>query len=155
MFAASIALGGAAASAVGAALADWRRRRIPHSLVVALVFGWALVAATFPEALGGSPLAGLACCAGALGIGFALWAVGWLGGGDVKLAAVLGLWLGPADFGIAIVGGGFLLLAVAGTTLALGGGSRRDLPVALALAPPSVALLAFRALDVASPAPGT
>ncbi len=156
MFAASAIIGGAAAFAVAAAWADWRRRRIPHPLVAALVVGWALVAAAMPEALGGSPLSSLACGAGALGAGLALWALGWLGAGDVKLVAVLGLWLGPADFGLGLVGAGLLLLVLAVTAFAFGGGfAQRDLPVALALAPPSVALLAFRAVDVASPATGT
>jgi len=156
MFAASAILGGVAAAAIAAAWADWRRRRIQHAIVTALAGGWALVSAVMPSALGGSPVASLACAAGALGFGSAMWVVGWLGAGDVRFAAAIALWLGPADLGIALVGAGLLLTVLAGTTTALGGSlPQRDLPVAVALAPPSVALLAFRAVDVASLATAT
>lgn len=44
-----------------------------------------------PAAIGFHLLAGF----GVLGIGFGLFALGWIGGGDAKLAAVTALWLGP------------------------------------------------------------
>ena len=153
---ASATLGGITAALVAAAWTDWRQRRIPHWPAPALALGWVFAVVATPAALGALPLTGLACGAGVLGAGGALWAVGWLGAGDVKLAAALGLWLGPADLGLALVDAGLLLLVLAVTSFALGGERpRRDLPVAVALASPSAALLAFRALDVASLASGT
>ena len=156
MVLASVALAGASAACVVAAWADWRHGRVAQWLVGALAAGWALTWLAAPTAFVHTALVGAVCAVGALGVGGALWAMEWLGAGDVKLAAALGLWLGPADFGLALIAAGLLLLALAGIALGLGGDLvRRDLPVGIALAPPSVALLAFRALDVASPAPST
>lgn len=76
-----------------AAASDLLTMTIPNRLVLAVVALFALAA----------PLAGLGLAeigahlaAGALvlAIGFALFAAGWIGGGDAKLAAALALWLG-------------------------------------------------------------
>jgi prepilin peptidase CpaA len=65
----------------------------------------------------GMPLSELATHAGAgammLVIGFGMFALGWLGGGDAKLLAVAGLWLGFDQ-----LLGYVLLVAVAGGMLA-------------------------------------
>ena len=143
------ALGGAAVALASAAWADWRRRQIPHWPVAALVAAWGVVAVAAPAA--GPPLAGAACGTGALGVGAAMWSAGWLGAGDVKIAAAIGLWLGPAEFGLALVGAGVLMLAMLATAFALGGDFvRRGLPVACALAPPAATLLVRRAADLAA-----
>ena len=145
------ALVAAAAALASAAWADWRRRRIPHWPVAALVAAWGVVAVAAPAAAGGAPLAGAACGTGALGVGAAMWSAGWLGAGDVKIAATIGLWLGPAEFGLALVGAGVLMLAMLATAFALGGDfARRGLPVACALAPPTATLLVCRAADLAA-----
>lgn len=139
------ALVAATAALVAAAWTDTRRRRIPHWPAAVLVAAWGVAAVVAPTALGAAALAGAACGAGALGVGAALWASGWLGGGDVKLAGALGLWLGPADFGLALVGAGVLMLAMLATAFALGGDlARRGLPVAGALAVPAATLLVHR-----------
>lgn len=78
---------------VTAAVSDLMTMTIPNRLVLA-VAGSFLIAA---------PLAGLgldeiamhlAAAALVLVIGFALFAPGWIGGGDAKLAAALALWFG-------------------------------------------------------------
>ena len=49
-------------------------------------------------------------------VGIAVWKLGWLGGGDVKLIAALSLWAGPSHLAgllLAIaLGGGVLALAI-------------------------------------------
>ena len=71
----------------------------------------ALLAAFFPTALIlGVPLAqiGLSAGVGALALvgGMAMFALGWIGGGDAKLFAAAGLWLGwPAVFPFVIITG--------------------------------------------------
>jgi prepilin peptidase CpaA len=77
-----------------AAATDLITMTIPNRVVLALVAGFFLVA----------PLAGLnwsdvgvhiAVGCAALAVGFALFAPGWIGGGDAKLFAATALWLGP------------------------------------------------------------
>jgi prepilin peptidase CpaA len=96
-----------------AAWCDLHRRRIPNALPAGIAALW-LVAAV--QGAAGTPLTGLATGAALLAIGMAVWRCGWLGGGDVKLVAVLGLWAGPANvdallFGTALAGGALALLA--------------------------------------------
>jgi prepilin peptidase CpaA len=80
---------GAAASAI-----DWTTRRIPN----ALTLGAAAAGLAFAAATGG--LGPLAWSAAGFGIGLALFlplfALRAMGGGDVKLLAAFGAWLGPA-----------------------------------------------------------
>lgn len=136
-----------------AAWSDWACGRIPHWPAATLVAGWAVAAVAAPDLLGAPPLVGLACGAFALAVGLALRAVGWLGGGDVKLAAALGLWLGPVDFGLALVAAGALTLGMLASASAVGGDlARRGVPLACALAPPAAVLLLWRAGSLAAPA---
>ncbi|MFN8059261.1 MAG: A24 family peptidase [Vicinamibacterales bacterium] len=79
--------------ALAAAVVDLRSRRIPNALTVtAAVLGLAWQAAT-----GGT--SGLVGSAAGVAIGgavfFPIFALGGLGGGDVKLMAALGAWVGP------------------------------------------------------------
>lgn len=102
-----------------AALCDARWRIIPNALPLALAAGGAVVAvaAGWPSGLW-SALAALAVFAG----GVALFALGAMGGGDVKLAAALTLWLPPdhvaAFLLLTSLAGGALALAVAAWRLA-------------------------------------
>jgi prepilin peptidase CpaA len=100
-----------------AAACDLRWRLIPNALTAALAAGGLIAAG-----LAGWP-AGAASAAAAAGVfagGAALFAAGAMGGGDVKLAAALALWL-PAG-----ATPGFLLLtSLAGGALALGWGGWR------------------------------
>jgi prepilin peptidase CpaA len=90
---------------------------IPNFLnaAVALAFGvFALAASLSPAAIGLHFVAGLI----GLAIGFALFALGYIGGGDAKLYAGTALWLGPHDLLVytlvATILGGFLTLALLG-----------------------------------------
>jgi prepilin peptidase CpaA len=82
--------------AIGAAatVTDWRTRRIPN----ALTLGAAAVGLAFALATGGFG-AGVSSLAG-FGVGLLiflpLFALRALGGGDVKLLAAFGAWLGPS-----------------------------------------------------------
>ena len=75
-----------------AALLDLRQRRIPNWVAAAVgLLGGVALAATAPAALWQHALVALLM----LVVGIAIWSRGWLGGGDVKLLAALGLWAGP------------------------------------------------------------
>ena len=112
----ALALLGAAA-----AIQDVRIRRVPDALSVALL-ATGLAAAVVAGHVGTS-LAGAA-------VGLALllpaFSKRWVGGGDVKLLAGLGAWVGPHAVVwtalIGLVGGGVLALAIAAVGAAADGG---------------------------------
>src|SRR5262245_53599856 len=82
-----------AAFATAAAVIDVRTRRIPNWLTVSgLATG-----IIFQTAIGGISGLGLALAGFAVGFGIllVLWLVGGGGGGDVKLMAAIGAWVGP------------------------------------------------------------
>jgi len=88
-----LALAPMLAMLVIAAAVDWRTRRIPNWLTVLMML----------SGLAGSFLAGHVASPGQAMLGmvvgfaipFGLFAMGALGGGDVKLLAGIGAWLGP------------------------------------------------------------
>ncbi len=127
---------------------DVKHREVPHWVVAALVVLWVFAAIMAPEALGGAPLAGIACGAAALAVGFCLHNLGWLGGGDGKLLAALAMWLGPADLGLALLATGLFGLALALPALSRRSTLFRDrgIPYACAITPPAAAILAVRAV---------
>lgn len=97
----------------GAALCDARWRLIPNAAPVAMALSglaWG-VATLEPVALLQVMALALAVFAG----GAALFALGAMGGGDVKLAAALALWLTPGQL-VAFL----ILTSLAGAALALG-----------------------------------
>ncbi len=84
-------------------------------------------------------------------LGFILFAFGGLGGGDGKLMAVAGLWVGPHDLTFFLIGLGLLSLCLALFALLPFDRTRRlraNLPFAVAIAPPAIMLLAQRAFSV-------
>ena len=102
-----------------AALSDLRDRRIPHALVAAIAVLWL---ATVPALGPSATAAALATAGGLLVAGVVVWRCGWLGGGDVKLIAALGLWAGPDQVAgllliIALSGGALALLVILGTRI--------------------------------------
>jgi len=112
-------LAGAIFIALLAAVArsDIATRRIPNALVLALVIAGAVVATIVLR-----DAVGLRGAVAGFALGLALWAPLWLmrvlGAGDVKLAAAIGTWLGPAgvleaSVLAAIVGGMLALLVLA------------------------------------------
>lgn len=141
-------LAGASLLAFTAVWTDVKRREIPHWLVGGLVLLWLCAALVAPEALGAEPLVGLACGAVALVFGFALHALGWLGGGDGKLLAVLAMWLGPADVDLALLATSALglLLALVAFLRRQGDWHRRGIPFGVAISPPAATLLVARAI---------
>ncbi|WP_114966546.1 A24 family peptidase [Alkalilacustris brevis] len=99
---------------VCAGLDDLRRMRIENRLVLVLLAGYAVLAP-----LSGFTIADLSRSAAVAGVvlllGFLLFAAGWIGGGDAKLAAVTALWLG-AEHVLDYI----LLLSLLGALLTLG-----------------------------------
>jgi prepilin peptidase CpaA len=82
-----------AAGLVAASVADLRRRRVPNWLTVGILFGGLLA-----RLLMGGPHGAFTGLAGA-GVGLLVlllpFSRDWVGGGDVKLLAACGGWLGP------------------------------------------------------------
>jgi prepilin peptidase CpaA len=94
-----------------AAIEDVRARRVPDVVSLALAATGVLAAL-----LDGRALASVAGAAIGLALLLPLFAARWVGGGDVKLLAGLGAWVGPhAVIGTALgglVGGGVLAAAM-------------------------------------------
>jgi len=94
---------------------------IPNRLCVALALGYLVLAAL----LGVSAhdiLLNLSCALVILAIAFVMFALGWVGGGDAKLAAATAAWLGwtgVLDYGVAAaLFGGILTLVILGARMA-------------------------------------
>ena len=97
---------------VASSATDWKTRRIPN----ALTFGATVVAIAFGGATGGVSGLGWSVAGWMVGllVFLPLFALRAMGGGDVKLLAAFGAWLGPAlVFWVAVYG------AIAGGVLAL------------------------------------
>ena len=98
-----------------AALCDLARYTIPNRLCAALAALFLVFAAAMAMPL---PLLGWHLAAGTAGLvlGFALFAFGWIGGGDAKLFAAIALWLGFDDLlpyaAVATLFGGALTLTL-------------------------------------------
>jgi prepilin peptidase CpaA len=95
-----------------AALWDIRRRRIPNFMSAAtLLFG--LVSAVATQGWSGL-LPGIAACLATIAIGWVPWTKGWIGGGDVKLAAAA-----ASAIGLRLLHEYLLATALAGAVVAL------------------------------------
>ena len=128
---------------------DLRSRRIPNAIplgLLGLFAGYVLAGGSGPSgALG----VHLAIGAVLLAIGFILHLGGRFGAGDGKLIAVAGLWAGPADLGVFLLGLAVGAFALALFALLPFGATRRlrgELPFAVAIAPPAIAVMIPRAL---------
>lgn len=100
-----------------AALRDTTSYTIPNWISLTLVGGFALAAPAMGLAAGEIGLH-LAVGFGALVIGMILFALGWIGGGDAKLFAAGGLWLGwgaAPDYAVAtcLAGGALAMVLLA------------------------------------------
>jgi prepilin peptidase CpaA len=104
------------AALIWAAASDLRSRRIPNVLTFALILCG--LAQSFTPGGTTSPTQALGGFAMGFGLTFLLFAIGALGGGDVKLLAGIGAWLGPAAalcvFAVAALVGMVIVLAQAG-----------------------------------------
>ena len=105
-----------------AALKDATTFTIPNRVTLALAAAFApaaLAAGLGPAAWGVS----LACGAATLAVGVGLFALGWVGGGDAKLFAACGLWVGlsaaaPFLLWTALAGGALAAALLLGRNLA-------------------------------------
>lgn len=99
---------------------DLLYRRIANRLVLTLLALWALQAiwmsrAGYADTLAEQAGPGLLAAAVVLVLGYLLFAMRWVGAGDVKLMAALCLWLGEHSFAFLIITslcGGVLALAL-------------------------------------------
>lgn len=138
------------------ALTDLRVRRVPNAIPLLLLGAFSVYAAAGAIRPPGSPWSHLAVGAVLLAAGIGLYATGKFGGGDAKLMAVAGLWVGPADLSLflfvlgacALVLSAFAMLPFAGTRR-----MRSELPFAAAIVPPALAVVVPRALSHQVPNP--
>jgi prepilin peptidase CpaA len=97
-----------------AASMDFFTMKIPNRISVVLIASFAIVAIGFAPTWG--VLGRHLVVAGVvLAVAIAMWALGWLGGGDAKLLAASSLWIGPDLFAsyavsFALIGGLLALL---------------------------------------------
>ncbi len=111
------------ALAAAAAWSDLRRRRVSNRLVLVVLAGGVVRQATTLEPT--SLLLGLAGVAVGLAILLPAFAARWVGGGDAKLLAALGMWMGPWN----VLLGGILGVALGGilaASMAIAGGVGRE-----------------------------
>jgi prepilin peptidase CpaA len=98
---------------LSAAVSDLTTYKIRNNLILTLLLAYLAFAPIF--GITGQEIGRSVAVAGvALFLSFALFAAGWIGGGDAKLATVTTLWLG-ADHAVAF----FLLLSLLGGVLAV------------------------------------
>ncbi len=106
-----------------AAATDLLTMKIPNLLSAAVTLGYFALAL-----IAGRPLVEIGqhglCGAVILALTFTLFNLGWIGGGDAKLAAATALWVGwspLAEYGLssAIAGGALTLIILAGRRIAL------------------------------------
>jgi prepilin peptidase CpaA len=144
---------------VVAGLCDLLSYTIPNRLSAALALLFLGFAAAAPLGFGALGWH-LAAGAAGLALGFCLFALGWIGGGDAKLFAAVALWLGFADLAAyavaaSLFGGlltlGLLLLRQAPLPAVLAGqgwlarlhDARSGIPYGVALAAGAFALLPY------------
>ena len=83
---------------------DLRSRRIPNAIPLALLGLFAVYAAAGEAGPLQAMWVNLAIGAVLLAAGFALYLTGGFGAGDGKLIAVAGIWIGPADLSLFLLG---------------------------------------------------
>ena len=131
-------------------LCDLRSRRIPNAIPLALLGLFAVYAAAGGAGPSGAIWVHVAIGAVLLAAGFALYLTGRFGAGDGKLIAVAGIWIGPTDLSLFLLGLAACAFALSLFALLPFDGTRRlrgELPFAVAIAPPAVAVMIPRALS--------
>ena len=110
---------GAAALLVAAAVSDALHYRIPNKISAAMLLVFPLFVFTAPHSLDWKQHVMVFVLI--LVSGFAMFMGHLAGAGDIKLLAVTGLWAGPHQLAVLLVGtavaGGFVALGMAGLTL--------------------------------------
>ena len=112
---------------IWAAIGDLATMRIPNRLVLTMLFGYVLLAPLVGFGMA-QLVSGLAAASLVFCLGFAVFACGGMGGGDVKLMAVVALWLG-----LPLVGAFLLWTSLVGALLTLALLAYRSLPLARAV----------------------
>ena len=136
-----------------AMVCDLRARRIPNVIPLALPGLFVVYAAAGAAGPAAALWVNFAIGASLLAAGFALYLTGRFGAGDGKLIAIAGLWIGPADLGPFLLGIGGCALALSLLALLPFEKTRRlrsNLPFAVAIAPPAMAVMIPRALTHAA-----
>lgn len=85
----------ACAALIALAAYDIRFRRLPTKLVVAVACLFVIDALCAGDSIS-LVFIHIGTAAAALAIGFGLFALGWIGGGDAKMASAIFMWTGPA-----------------------------------------------------------
>lgn len=144
----------AVALLAAAAFRDARERCIPNGISLGVALSALPMIAAVPAAE-----AGIGICLSILVFGGGAWAFGrgLVGGGDVKLGAAAMLWCGPALLSLFLLLFGVFTLLVAGLVrsgmlLPEGADSARDMPLAVAIAPAAMLVIACRLLLYLFPA---
>lgn len=133
-----------------AAFTDIRERRIANWLNLAIaagapVFWWTSGLSLWPDVAWqiGVALAAFTCLCG-------LFALGWMGGGDVKLLTVLALWVTPTHFMqllvIMAIVGGILTIVMAAWHFMMNQKERLAIPYGVAIAAGALWVLAMNYL---------
>lgn len=112
---------------IQAAIGDLTTMRISNRLVLTLLLGYAVLAPLVGFTLA-QLASGLAAAAIVFCLGFAVFALGGMGGGDVKLMAVAALWLGLPQ-----VGAFLLWTSLVGALLTVALLAYRSLPLSRAV----------------------
>ena len=129
---------------------DLRARRIPNAIPLALLGLFAVYAALGGAGPRGALWVHVAIGAVLLAAGFALYLSGRFGAGDSKLIAVAGMWIGPTDLSLFLLGLAACAFALCLFALLPFDRTRRlrsELPFAVAIAPPAMAVMIPRALS--------
>ena len=141
----TVVVWGACGLLAAATVCDLRARRIPNAIPLALLALFAVhAAAGGTEALWRHLVIGTVL----LAAGFVLYLRGSFGAGDVKLAAVAGMWIGPTHLSLFLLGLGACALALVLLALLPFDRMRRTrdtLPFAVATAPPAAAVMILQA----------
>ena len=120
-----------------AAFTDLRRRQIDNWLNAAIALGAPLFWLASGLSLGGVGVQ-LAVAAAAFAVLAGLFAMGWMGGGDVKLLTALALWIEPTGFMrllvIMALLGGLLTIVVGGWHIARRNQHKIAVPYGIAIA---------------------
>ncbi len=142
--------GGLIAALVLAIVTDLRARIIPNALNAAIALAAPLWWWTSGLDLWPGAALQIGVAGAALAVFMAAFALGAMGGGDVKLIAALGLWLLPLDFLTMLVwmaiGGGVLTVGTLVWHKARHGAGRPEIPYGVAIAVAAIPIFAQRYL---------
>ena len=147
---ASLILWSACVLFIAGAVSDLGWRRVPNVIPVLLAGLFVVYAAIGEIRPSGALWSHVAVGLVVLVVGFALYASGRFGAGDAKLAAVAGLWIGPAElsfFLFGIAAGALTLCLFSLLPFAAARRWRKALPFAIAIVPPTVIVMIPRALS--------